>query len=73
MYSLYRLLSSGTMRDEEGKGSRTDLVVYELRQCTNELGCRVEILVHGFFVDVLADVVPEGGFQTLVGGIREVW
>jgi hypothetical protein len=50
---------------EAEKRMHTNLCVYKLCQCTDELWCCVEVFVCGFFVDELADLVPEGGFQPL--------
>jgi hypothetical protein len=43
----------------------TDLGVYEFCQGADELRRCVEVLLERDFVDALADVVPEGGFQAL--------
>lgn len=46
---------------------RTDLCPYELREGADELRCCVAVALETFFVDDLADCVPEGGLETLRG------
>jgi hypothetical protein len=48
-----------------GAAVHTDLSIYEFSQCANELGSCVEVRGQAFFVDVLADCVPQGGFESL--------
>jgi len=49
------------------QSGRTYLRPHHLRQRADELGRRVYAELKGFFVDDLADGVPEGGFEALVG------
>jgi hypothetical protein len=48
-----------------GREVRTDLSIYEFSQRADELGSCVEVRGQAFFVDVLADCVPQGGFESL--------
>jgi hypothetical protein len=51
--------------DFEVAGGVCDLRVDQLGQCADKLGRGVEVGCQAFFVDVLADGVPEGGFEAL--------
>jgi hypothetical protein len=52
-------------KDLEVSGRVCDLRVDEFGEGADELGRRVEVGGQAFFVDVLADGVPEGGFEAL--------
>jgi hypothetical protein len=54
------------MHWDMGRAGSTNLRIHEFCQSTNELRGCVELRSETFFVDILADGVPEGRFEALL-------
>jgi hypothetical protein len=50
------------------RGSSTNLGIHKLGQRTDELRRCIQRIGEERVIDVLADRVPEGGFEALLGG-----